>query len=96
MGKRKFVPQIGKYLGNIAETLTVLSFVALMVSIFTWIFAITKDSYSSDSMSGLQAFSFVIYSVFSIVSSFALQGFTYIVKAAIHYLDKEGEFNEKD
>lgn len=95
MGKRKFVPQIGKYLGNIAEILTVLSFAALIVSIFVWIYALQENSHGSDDTSGLQAFSFVVYSIFSLVSSFALQGFTYIVKAAIHYLDKEGEFDEK-
>ncbi len=66
---------------------------ALMISIFVWIFAITKDSYSSSSMSGLQAFGYIIYSVSALVSSFALQGFTYIVKAAIRYLDEKGEFD---
>lgn len=96
MGNRKFVPKIGRYLENIAETITVLSFVALMVSIFTWIFAITKDSYSSSGLSGLQAFGYIIYSVSALVSSFALQGFTYIVKAAVRYLDEKGEFDEKE
>lgn len=95
MGNRKFVPQIGRYLENIAEALTVLSFVALAVSVIIWIMTLTQDSYSSSGFSGIQAFCFVIYSVFSIVSSFALQGFTYIVKAAIHYLEEKGEFDEK-
>lgn len=96
MGNRKFVPQIGRYLENISEALTVLSFVALAISVITWITTLNQDSYSSSGFSGIQAFCFVIYSVFSIVLSFALQGFTYIVKAAIHYLDKEGEFDEKE
>ena len=93
MGKSKLVPKIGKYLGCIAETLTVLSFGALIVSVFVWIYVITIDYYSSCDMSGLQAFSFVVYSILALVSSFVLQGFTYMVKAAIHYLDKEGEFD---
>ena len=96
MGNRKFVPQIVRYLENISEALTVLSFVALAISVITWITTLNQDSYSSSDFSGIQAFCFVIYSVFSIVLSFALQGFTYIVKAAIHYLDKEGEFDEKE
>lgn len=93
MGKKKVVPKTGKYLGSIAETLTVLSFGALIVSVFVWLYVITRDYDSPYDMSGLQAFSFVIYSIFSLISSFALQGFTYIVKAAIHYLDKKGDFD---
>ena len=96
MENRKFVPQIGRNLENISEALTVLSFVALAISVITWITTLNQDSYSSSDFSGIQAFCFVIYSVFSIVLSFALQGFTYIVKAAIHYLDNEGEFDEKE
>ena len=46
MGKRKFVPKIGKYLGNIAEALIVLSFGALIVSVFVWLYVITRDYYS--------------------------------------------------
>lgn len=93
MGKRKFVPKIGKYLGNIAEALIVLSFGALIVSVFVWLYVITRDYYSSCDMSGLQAFSFVVYSILALVSSYVLQGFAYIVKAAVHYLGKEGVFD---
>lgn len=93
MGKNKFVPKIGKYLGNIAEILIVLSFGALIVSVFILLYAITRDGYSSCSISGLQAFSFVVYSILALVSSYVLQGLTYVVKASIHYLDKEGEFD---
>ena len=96
MGKRKFVPKIGKYLGNIAEALIVLSFGALIVSVFVWLYVITRDYYSSYDLSGFQAFSFVIYSILALVLSYFLKGFTYIVKATIHYLEKEGELDVEE
>lgn len=49
----------------------------------------------SSSLSRLEAFGFVIYSLEGIIASFVLKGFSYVVNASIHYLDKEGEFDEK-
>lgn len=102
MGKRTFVPQVGNHLRKIANILLVISFIALIVTIFTWTYAISHSSgYSSmyersSSLSGLAAFGFVIYSLEGIIASFVLKGFSYVVNASIHYLDKEGEFDEKE
>lgn len=101
MGKRKFVPQVGNHLRKIANILLAISFIALIVTIFTWTYAISHSGgYSSlyersSSLSGLEAFGFVIYSLEGIIASFVLEGFSYVVNASIHYLDKEGEFDEK-
>lgn len=98
MGKRKFTPQIGYHLGNIATILTVVSVIALLVTIITWIYTMMhSDGYSMydrPSLSSLEAFGFVIYSLEALVASFVLRGFSYIVRAAILYLDEKGEFGE--
>ena len=101
MGKRKFVPQVGNNLRKIANILLAISFIALIVTIFTWTYAISHSSgyssmYERSSLSGLEAFSFVIFSLEGIIASFVLKGFSYVVNASIHYLEKEGEFDEKE
>lgn len=72
----------------------VLSFIALAVSIITWLYVIASGKYETSSLNGFQAFGYVIYSTSALVLSFALKGLTYIVKASVHYLDKEGEFDK--
>lgn len=99
MGNRKFVPQVGKHLGNIADALAVISILALIVTFIIWFVTITSDGYSSyerSSLSGLEAFGFIIYSIEGIIASFVLRGFSFVVKAAIKYLDEKGEFDEKE
>ena len=102
MEKRKFVPQVGNHLRKIANILLAISFIALIVTIFTWTYAISHSGgYSSmyersSSLSGLAAFGFVIYSLEGIIASFVLKGFSYVVEASIHYLDEKGEFDEKE
>lgn len=102
MEKRTFVPQVGNQLRKIANILLAISFIALIVTIFTLTYAISHSSgYSSmyersSSLSVLEAFSFVIFSLEGIIASFVLKGFSYVVNASIHYLDKEGEFDEKE
>lgn len=96
MGNRKFVPQVGNHLGTISNILAVVSFIAIIVSIITWINALnTSGGYGSSSISGIQAFSYVIDSLLCLVGSFVLRGFSFIVKAAVRYLDEKGEFDEK-
>jgi flagellar basal body-associated protein FliL len=100
MGNRKFVPQVDKHLGNIADVLAVISILALIVTFIIWFVTITSsDGYSSyerSSLSGLEAFGFIIYSMEGIIVSFVLRGFSFVVKAAIKYLDEKGEFDEKE
>lgn len=102
MEKRTFVPQVGNHLRKIANILLAISFIALIVTIFTCTYAISHSSgYSSmyersSSLSGLEAFSFVIFSLEGIIASFVLKGFSYVVNASIHYLEKEGEFDKKE
>lgn len=100
MENRKFVPQVGKHLGNIADALAVISILALIVTFIIWFVTITSsDGYSSyerSSLSGLEAFGFIIYSIEGIIASFVLRGFSFVVKAAIKYLDEKGEFDEKE
>lgn len=98
MGNRKFVPQVGNHLGTISNILAVVSFMAIIVSIITWINALNTSGgygYESSSISGIQAFSYVIDSLLCLVGSFVLRGFSFIVKAAVRYLDEKGEFDEK-
>lgn len=52
--------------------------------------------YESSSISGVQAFGYVIDSLLCLVGSFVLRGFSFIVKAAVCYLDEKGEFDEKE
>lgn len=51
--------------------------------------------YESSSISSVQAFGYVIDSLLCLVSSFVLRGFSFIVKAAVRYLEEKGEFDEK-
>lgn len=95
MGNRKFVPQVGKHFAC-CFLLSVDSYYYNM-DIYT---ISHSDGYSSlyersSSLSGLEAFGFVIYSLEGIISSFVLKGFSYVVEASIHYLDEKGEFDEK-
>lgn len=92
MKENNIIPQVGGYLRTIAEVLMAISLCALAFSLFVWMFAIF---YMSDT-SGLQAFSYVLCSISGTVSSVILLGFSYIVKAAILYLDKNGEFDNND
>ncbi len=95
MKENNIIPQVGRYLRTIAEVLMAISLCALAVSLFVWMIAISSISSRSDT-SGLQAFSYVLCSISGIVSSVILLGFSYIVKAAILYLDKNGEFDNDE
>lgn len=98
MGNRKFVPQIGNHLGTISDILAVVSFIAIIGSFIAWINALNTSGgygYESPSISGVQAFGYVIDSLLCLVGSFVLKGFSLIVKAAVRYLDEKGEFDEK-
>lgn len=92
MKENNIIPQVGRYLRTIAEVLMAISLCALAFSLFVWMFAI----FSMSDTSGLQAFSYVLCSISGIVSSVILLGFSYIVKAAILYLDKNGEFDNNE
>ena len=91
MKENNLIPRAGRYLGSIAEVLMAISLCALAFSLFIWMFAI----FSMSDTSGLQAFTYVLCSISGLVSSVVLLGFSYVVKAAIIYLDKNGEFGEK-
>ena len=92
MKEKNIIPQVGGYLRTIAEVLMAISLCALAFSLFVWMFAI----FSMSDTSGLQAFSYILCSISGIVSSVILLGFSYIVKAAILYLEKNGEFDNEE
>lgn len=98
MGNRKFVPQVGNHLGAISDALALISVIAIIASIITWINVLNTSGYGyeSSSISGVQAFGYVIDSLLCLVGSFVLRGFSFIVKAAVRYLDEKGEFDEKE
>lgn len=92
MKENNLIPRAGRYIGSIAEVLMAISLCALAFSLFIWMFAI----FSMSDTSGLQAFSYVLCSVSGLVSSVVLLGFSWVVKAAILYLDKNGEFDKEE
>ena len=99
MGNRKFVSHVGNNLVTIANILAVVSFIAIIGAIITWINTLNTSGcygYESSSISGVQAFGYVIDSLLCLVGSFVLRGFSFIVKAAVRYLDEKGEFDEKE
>ncbi len=88
---------VGDYLGKFASALQVISFLALIVTIIIWVYSLTQshsyhDIYDRADLSSIQAFGYVVDAFFTLVGAFALDGFSYIVKAAIRYLDEKGEF----
>lgn len=99
MGNRKICSTGRNHLLTISNILAVVSFIAIIGSITTWINALNTSGgygYESSSISGVQAFSYVIDSLLCLVGSFVLRGFSFIVKAAVRYLDEKGEFDEKE
>ena len=99
MGNRKFVSHVGNNLVTISNILAVVSFIAIIGSIITRINTLNTSGcygYESSSISGVQAFGYVIDSLLCLVGSFVLRGFSFIVKAAVRYLDEKGEFDEKE
>lgn len=96
MKENNIIPQVGRYLRTIAEVLMAISLCALAVSLFVWMIALLSYIPSRPDTSRIQAFSYVLCSISGIVSSVILLGFSYIVKAAILYLDKNGEFDNEE
>ena len=92
MKENNLIPRAGKYIRSIAEALMAISLCALAISLFVWMFAI----FSMSDTSGLQAFLYVLCSISGLVSSVILSGFSYVVEAAILYLDKNGEFDNEE
>lgn len=101
MEANKSIPKVGKHLRDIANVLGVLSMIALWITIIVWINALTHStdvygSFEHNALSGLQAFGYILYSLEAMIASFVLRGFSYVVIAAISYLNEKGEFGEKE